>query len=259
MRLEARLDVLPAAQREIWPQLAAAPRLGFVLYGGTAVALHRGHRQSEDFDFFRHSTLKFEELNILPFMRRAAVLQEEPNTFVVLAKMPGGPVKVSFFGNIRFGRVRRPIRTSDGTLLVASLDDLLVTKLKAILGRAEAEDYADIAELLRAGVSLPRALSAFRQMFGGEPATVFRAIGYFEDGDVPSLSEGEGASTRGAGFCQEAPASSSDRRFARLSSKPLRSPPPAALPRHGAPSRCSARRRSIFRKARLSAARARSG
>jgi hypothetical protein len=34
---------------------------------------------------------------------------------------------------------------------------------------------------------LPRGLSAFREMFKGEPAQVLRAIGYFEDGDVKTL------------------------------------------------------------------------
>ena len=44
-RLEPKLSVLPAAQREIWNSLASAPNLNFVLYGGTAVALHLGHRE----------------------------------------------------------------------------------------------------------------------------------------------------------------------------------------------------------------------
>lgn len=47
-----RLDILPPAQRSLWPHLAQVPG-HFVLYGGTAIALHLGHRQSVDFDFFR--------------------------------------------------------------------------------------------------------------------------------------------------------------------------------------------------------------
>ncbi len=46
------LDILPPAQRDLWPQLREASRMGFVLYGGTAIALRLGHRQSMDFDFF---------------------------------------------------------------------------------------------------------------------------------------------------------------------------------------------------------------
>jgi hypothetical protein len=42
LRLDPKLSVLPAAQREIWDLLANAPSLGFVLYGGTAIALHLG-------------------------------------------------------------------------------------------------------------------------------------------------------------------------------------------------------------------------
>jgi hypothetical protein len=188
-RFDPRLDVLPEAQRYIWPSLAAAPRLSFVLYGGTAVALHCGHRTSEDFDFFRHAGIDRDRLTrAFPFISQSEILQEEPNTVVVSAPTPRGPVKVSFFGGLRFGRIRKPIETRDGVLLIASRDDLLVTKLKAILNRAEVKDYADIAELLRSGGSLATALAAFRRMFGGEPATVLRAIGYFEDGDVSTLS-----------------------------------------------------------------------
>jgi Nucleotidyl transferase AbiEii toxin, Type IV TA system len=56
--LDPRIDMLPAAQREIWPQLAPAPDLSFVLDGGTAIALHLGHRVSVDFDFFRSEPLE---------------------------------------------------------------------------------------------------------------------------------------------------------------------------------------------------------
>ena len=46
-----RLDILPPAQRRLWDELTEVPP-EFVLYGGTAIALHLGHRQSVDFDFF---------------------------------------------------------------------------------------------------------------------------------------------------------------------------------------------------------------
>lgn len=41
-------SILPAAQKQIWPQLKEIKSLGFVLYGGTALALRYGHRQSID-------------------------------------------------------------------------------------------------------------------------------------------------------------------------------------------------------------------
>lgn len=179
---------MPVAQREIWPSLAPAVESGLVLYGGTAVALYLGHRVSVDFDFFKSSPLDKESLRRdFNFMQDATILQDMPETLVVLAEMPSGPVKVSFFGGMSFGRVNDPLCTNDGVLLVASREDLLATKLKATLDRAEAKDYRDIAQLIAAGVSLPVGLSAFRQMFHGEPAQVLRAIGFFRDGDLPTL------------------------------------------------------------------------
>ena len=43
-----KLETLPKAQQEIWPHLKPAIDLGFVLYGGTAIALQLGHRESVD-------------------------------------------------------------------------------------------------------------------------------------------------------------------------------------------------------------------
>jgi hypothetical protein len=189
---DPRLDVLPDAQKEIWAALSAAPRLSFVLYGGTAIALHLGHRQSVDFYFFRTDPLDKPEIRAaFAFLKDASTLQDTPDTLVVLADMPSGPVKVSFFGGIGFGRVNAPLQARDGTLLVASLDDLMATKLKATLDRAEARDYRDIAQMISAGVSLSAGLAAFRQMFKGEPSQVLRAIGYFNDGDLQTLDKAD--------------------------------------------------------------------
>lgn len=191
-RLDPKSSILPPAQREIWSWLAPSTKRGFVLYGGTAIAMHLGHRESLDFDFFRSEALDKDDARaVFGFMKDAEILQDRPDTLVVLAKMPAGTVKVSFFGGISFGRVHDPLETADGTLFVASLDDLMATKLKALLDRAEVKDYRDIAAMISAGVSLPAGLSAFRKMFKGEPSQVLRAIGYFEDGDVKLLGASE--------------------------------------------------------------------
>ena len=88
---------------------------------------------------------------------------------------------------MEIGRVNAPLKTTDGVLLVASLDDLMATKLKTILDRAEAKDYRDIAAMLTAGISLEKGLGAFSVMFGKDPALPLRALGYFKDGDLPTL------------------------------------------------------------------------
>lgn len=199
VRFEPKIGILPRAQQEIWPLLAPAPSLSFVLYGGTAVALHLGHRTSIDFDFFRSLPLDKKEIEAsFLFMANARTIQEHPNTLVVTVSMPSGPVKVSIFGGIAIGRVNDPLQTDDGTLLVASTEDLLTTKMKAILDRAEAKDYRDISAMLAAGVSLERALGAFAKMYGKDPGLPLRAMGFFKDGDLPSLPQPDQDNLRAA-------------------------------------------------------------
>jgi hypothetical protein len=189
---EPKTEILPKAQQEIWPLLAPTPGLSFVLYGGTAVALHLGHRVSVDFDFFKTEPLDKKDIETsFAFMRHAQTIQEDANTLVVISPMQSGPVKVSFFGGLSFGRINEPLRTNDGTLLVASLEDLLVTKLKVIMDRAEARDYRDISAMLSAGISLERTLGAFAEMYGKDPGLPLRAMGFFKDGDLPSLPESD--------------------------------------------------------------------
>src|SRR5947208_15429471 len=109
-RFDPRIEILPPAQKEIWSQLAPAPNLSFVLYGGTAVALHLGHRISVDFDFFKAESLEKRKIEAsFGFIRRATTVQEDENTLIVDAPMPSGKVKVSFFGGLTLGRINNPL------------------------------------------------------------------------------------------------------------------------------------------------------
>ena len=57
----------------LWVELAPVRDLGFVLYGGTAIALRLGHRHSVDFDFFTHRPLERTALTrSLPWLATAA-------------------------------------------------------------------------------------------------------------------------------------------------------------------------------------------
>ncbi len=192
-----RMDVLPLAQQRLWPHLRNAPALGFTLYGGTAIALRLGHRNSVDFDFFSEKPLDRDAIKAaFPFMAQATTLQDHDNTWVVLA--PSGDaenerVKVSFFGTIGFGRVGEPDFTQDGVLQVASFDDLMATKVKVVLQRAEAKDYRDVAAMANAGVDLARGLASARLLFGPnfQPSESLKALTYFKDGDLHALTAGE--------------------------------------------------------------------
>ena len=135
------LSILPEPQRRLWDELEAVPG-EFVLYGGTAIALHLGHRQSVDFDFFGSSLSIPARLTAeIPFLTGATITQQEPNTLSATVERDG-PVKVSFFG--------LPEHTPSCGLHISprtmdcrspSLLDLAGTKAAVVQQRAEAKDY----------------------------------------------------------------------------------------------------------------------
>jgi hypothetical protein len=185
-----KLSVLPESQRTLWPELAQVPR-HFVLYGGTAVALHYGHRSSVDFDFFTSEPVNPEELmRSLPFLRGGKPVQVAANTLDVEVTR-GEVVKIQFLGGLSYRRVRDPQETDDKVLRLASPLDLLATKLRTIWMRSQAKDYLDIDELLRQGIGLKEGLGAAYAVFHGEfnSCISLQGLGYFKDGDLPSLPE----------------------------------------------------------------------
>ena len=182
-----RFDILPAPQAAIWRELAPLRDPGFVLYGGTAIALRLGHRYSVDFDFFTDQPLDRAALKrYLPWFASAALLQDEPDSLTVLS--PGG-VKVSFFGGLKVGRVGEPEASEDGVIVAASLEDLLAFKLKLVVQRVEAKDYLDVAAILRSGLPLEHGLAAADLLFAPDlpPMVALKALTYFEGGDLSSL------------------------------------------------------------------------
>jgi hypothetical protein len=191
------MGILSPVQQRFWPELRNATGLGFTLYGGTAVALRLGHRDSVDFDFFSEKPLDREAIKAaFPFVIRSVTLQDQGDTWVVLASHDNTQneyVKLSFFGAITFGRVGEPDITDDGVLRVASFDDLMATKVKVVLQRAEAKDYRDVAAMVNAGVNLSRALASARLFFGPnfQPSESLKALVYFNDGDLGTLTSSE--------------------------------------------------------------------
>jgi len=179
----------------LWPELRPAVELGFVLYGGTAISLHLGHRRSVDFDFFHDRALAREEIRAaFAFIRRAVTLQSSKDTLVVMVPGSGprdrGSVKVSFFGGMSFGRIGDPLLCDDGVTQIASLNDLMAHKLKVILQRSEKKDYQDIAAMIRAGCTVAHGCAAARLFYGNafQPAASLKALTYFKDGDLARLS-----------------------------------------------------------------------
>lgn len=132
--MKPKLSILPSAQLKLWPRLASTQKQ-WVLYGGTAVALHLGHRESVDFDFFSSEPLNRDALiQALPFLSTAVMVQPEPNTLNAFLKTDDGPVKFQFLGEIqeRQGRVDLLEKCEDNDLSIPSLLDLFATKLNTV-------------------------------------------------------------------------------------------------------------------------------
>lgn len=123
-------------------------------------------------------------------LRDAVVLEEQRNERTVIIDR-GGPIKVSWFGGITFGRVGSPDETDDGVLQLASLVDLGGTKIKALLQRVESKDYRDVVALLDAGVALTTIFGAARTLFGEafNHLVAQKALCYFEGGDLNMLDD----------------------------------------------------------------------
>ena len=189
-RFTPRLDILPPPQRRLWPELATVPE-EFVLYGGTAIALQLGHRQSVDFDFFGDRALDPTALAAeIPFMADAQITQREANTLTGILDRDG-TVKVSFFGVPGLARLVGPHQAADNRLKIASLLDLAGMKASVVQVRAEAKDYLDLDALMKAGIDLPRALAAGAAIYGRQfnPQITLKALSYFEDGNLRTLPD----------------------------------------------------------------------
>jgi hypothetical protein len=186
--LEPALGIMPPAQRELWPLLGDVPD-GFVLYGGTGLALHLGHRASADFDFFSAgSFVPTDLLAELAWLGRVTINQAAPGS---LDLSTGTGVRFSFLGGMALQVVAEPSIAVENGLVIASVFDLAGTKAKAILDRSEWKDYVDIATLLRAGHRVPDiigyATAIFEPLFEFPAATFLRALVYFAAGTAPDV------------------------------------------------------------------------
>lgn len=178
------LEILPAVQRALWDSRIQAGFENWVLYGGTALALRLGHRESVDFDFFSSQPIEplvFKEENSL----HGEVLQVGRNTLTLLHE----GVKLSFFGGLTLNVVSPPDLI--GACRVASLDDLAACKLAALVNRVELKDYLDVTALLQNGSSLAHMLGCANAVYRGEfPVTAcLKSLAWFDALELADLPE----------------------------------------------------------------------
>lgn len=189
--LVPHLQILPEPQKRLWRELSSLSK-EFVLYGGTALALHLGHRNSIDFDFFSDRQLDIQAIESgTSFLSGAKIIQRDKNTLSAIVDRDG-PVKVSFFGVPNLPRLAPAHLVKENGLQIASMLDLAGTKASVVQIRAEAKDYIDIDALIILGkVGLSTALAAAQKLYGSSfnPEITLKALSYFDDGNLRGLPD----------------------------------------------------------------------
>lgn len=192
--VDVATSILPPAQRLVWSGLDEVPR-GFVLYGGTALALQLGHRASIDFDFFTSEPLDPDALlEALVLLHGCQVMQREPGALTVRVTPVGATdgVKLSFFGSLDLRVVADPVIAADNGVAIASILDIGGTKAKTIQQRIEVRDYVDLAALIEGGMSVDDIIGACITIFGAHQISALQTaqtMAYFgleELADLPA-------------------------------------------------------------------------
>lgn len=192
MMLEPCLDILPQPQKALWNELVETPGQ-FVLYGGTAIALRLGHRESIDFDFFSKQPFEPQELyKSINYLENSEIIQQEENTLSCLVDRDG-VVKVSYFGGLGIDNVNEAEITTDKVIKVASLLDLAGTKVSVVQQRAEKKDYIDIHAIITSnnGIGIEEALLAAKKIYGTSfnPQITLKALCFYGEGDLDELPD----------------------------------------------------------------------
>ena len=177
-------DILTAEQQNLLPLVQSFSDT-FGLVGGTAIALHLGHRRSVDFDLF--SLKPFSVADIRNRILRAHTIdhtyvQGESELTILVNK-----VKITFY------HFPYPVVFSEDFQRIIHLPDLLTLaamKAFALGKRAKWKDYVDLYFLIKT-LDLANILKTSISIFGTEfNEKLFRVqLGYFKDIDYSEQVE----------------------------------------------------------------------
>jgi len=178
---------LPKGSKELLARLAkdTPPTLqGWILAGGTGLALWLGHRLSDDFDFFRNAGMDLPGLHeVFKQLGAYETLQEAENTLTVIVS----GTKISFFQILDpFLFEPKPYRFFS----LADIRDIALMKLIAISGRGSRKDFVDLYTILRSGISLEDCFKLLPDKYSPGRANTYhilKSLTYFEDAEKEPL------------------------------------------------------------------------
>jgi hypothetical protein len=186
-------EILNKEQLELIPFVKIFKR-EFYLVGGTAIALHIGHRRSIDFDLFKNSPLRHKNIiqkisvNKFPYTITRKVT-EQLNVMINKVKFTFYEYPFSIPATFNF----------ENTIRMPDLLHLAAMKAYALGKRSKWKDYVDLYFILNEYYSIneiaQKAKELYRDLFSEK---LFRAqLAYFDDIDytesieylVPPVSE----------------------------------------------------------------------
>ncbi len=187
--MKPHLEVLDAAQAAVLARMGSVmAREGFYLAGGTAVALHLGHRRSVDLDWFTPSALA-DPLQQTGRMRKEgiALTDVETQRGTLHARVDG--VRVSLIEYLYpLLKEAEPLGATGSR--VAALDDLGAMKLAAVAQRGTRRDFVDVHFLATRFRPLGDLLGLYRSKYGVTDVThVLYGLSYFDDAESEQMPD----------------------------------------------------------------------
>jgi len=154
-------EILTKEQKSLLPLIRSFSN-DYYLVGGTAIALHIGHRRSIDFDLFTTQDIKRKKIRNLIDKSGFAVDNLLYEAFDQIHLVVNS-VKITFFN---FPYNVGHSMDFDGVIEMPTLLDLAAMKTYALGGRAKWKDYVDLYFILKNHNDLEELSARAREIFG---------------------------------------------------------------------------------------------
>jgi len=157
------------------------------LAGGSALALHYGHRISVDFDFF--TPTHFIGKNIVQKLNQIGIF--------VFQEAGEKDTLLGLFNNVKFSLFRydyplifKPILFKN--IAVADPKDIIAMKLAAIMDRGTKKDFIDLFFLSKKGILIEDGFNYYEKKYRALTNNLYslvKGLSYFDDADGLEMPE----------------------------------------------------------------------
>lgn len=159
------------------------------LAGGSALALHLGHRYSIDFDFF--TVRKFNPLKLSGQLVKIGKFKKEVARGISL---------IGTFNEVKLSYFQYDYPLLDPTTLfldinIAGIADIAAMKIAAMMDRGTKKDFVDLFEIVINGFSIEKIFSFYEKKYGklgNNIYSIIKSLQYFDDAektDMPKMIE----------------------------------------------------------------------